>query len=113
MALAIGLHREFDMPSTSPFVMEIRRCVWWTLYVFVSGSQLTLGRPAVSLVGVNLQLPANLDDQDLAVDMEELPSSKSTPTITSCLIAQIKLTKISSSVQAELLTPSTYLRECY
>lgn len=48
MALAIGLHREFGMPNTSPFIMEIRRRVWWTLYTFVSSSQLTLGRPPVS-----------------------------------------------------------------
>ncbi|PLB51994.1 hypothetical protein P170DRAFT_401797 [Aspergillus steynii IBT 23096] len=104
MALAIGLHREFAMPSTSPFTMEIRRRVWWTLFVFVSGAQLTLGRPAVSLVGVNIRLPANLDDHDLAVDMDELPDSRSDATITSSLIAQVKLAKIANAVQVELLT---------
>jgi hypothetical protein len=104
MALAIGLHREFGMPSTSPFTMEIRRRVWWTLYVFVSGAQLTLGRPPVSLVGVGVRLPSNLDDQDLAVDLEELPPCKTGPTMTSCLIAQVKLAKIANAVQVELLT---------
>ncbi|GAD92150.1 C6 transcription factor [Paecilomyces variotii No. 5] len=104
MALAIGLHREFGMPNTSPFIMEIRRRVWWTLYVFVSGSQLTLGRPAVSLVGVNIRPPANLDDQDLAVDMEQLPECRTGPTTTSCLIAQVRLAKIANAVQVELLT---------
>ncbi|GAB1209133.1 hypothetical protein APSETT445_007899 [Aspergillus pseudonomiae] len=104
MALAIGLHREFGMPSTSPFTMEIRRRVWWTLFVFVSGAQLTLGRPAVSLVGVNIRLPSNLDDQDIAVDMEHLPECKPGPTITSALIAQVKLAKIANAVQVELLT---------
>lgn len=106
MALAIGLHREFGMPSTSPFTMEIRRRVWWTLFIFVSGVQLILGRPAVSLVGVNVRLPANVDDHDLAVDMDELPESKTEeqPTITSSLIAQVKLAKISNAVQVELLT---------
>ncbi|OOF96769.1 hypothetical protein ASPCADRAFT_167898 [Aspergillus carbonarius ITEM 5010] len=104
MALAIGLHREFGMPSTSPFTMEIRRRVWWTLFVFVSGVQLTLGRPAVSLVGVNVRLPANVDDHDLAVDMDELPACGTGPTITSCLIAQVNLAKIANVVQVELLT---------
>ncbi|KAL4921114.1 fungal-specific transcription factor domain-containing protein [Aspergillus aurantiobrunneus] len=104
MALAIGLHREFGMPSTSPFTMEVRRRVWWTLFVFVSGVQLILGRPAVSLVGVNVRLPANLDDHDLAVDMEELPESQTGPTITSYLIAQVKLAKIANAIQVELLT---------
>ncbi|GAT24613.1 Zn(II)2Cys6 transcription factor [Aspergillus luchuensis] len=104
MALAIGLHREFGMPSTSPFTMEIRRRVWWTLFIFVSGVQLTLGRPAVSLVGVNVHLPANVDDHDLAVDMDELPECGTGPTITSCLIAQVNLAKIANVVQVELLT---------
>lgn len=104
MALAIGLHREFDTPTTSPFTMETRRRVWWTLFVFVSGAQLALGRPAVSLVGVNVQLPANLNDWDLAVDMEQIPPHKAEPTISSCLIAQVKLAKIGNVVHNELLT---------
>lgn len=104
MALAIGLHREFRMPSTTPFTMELRRRVWWTLFIFVSGAQLTLGRPAVSLVGVNVQLPLNVDDHELSVDLEELPEARVTPTITSCLIAQVQLAKIANMVQVELLT---------
>ncbi|KAJ4179842.1 hypothetical protein NW755_012237 [Fusarium falciforme] len=104
MALAIGLHREFGLPSSSPFTMELRRRTWWTLFIFVSGAQLTLGRPPVSLVGVNVRPPSNLDDQDLAVDMERLPDPKGGPTMTSCLIHQIKLAKIANMVQVELLT---------
>lgn len=42
------------MPSKSPFTMEIRRRVWWTLFAFVSGVKLIRGRPAVLLVGVNV-----------------------------------------------------------
>lgn len=104
MALSIGLHREFDVHNTTPFMMEVRRRVWWTLFVFVSGAQLALGRPATSLVGVNVQLPTNLDDIDLAVDMEELPSAKPDPTIASCLIEQVKLAKVANKVHDELLT---------
>lgn len=104
MALAIGLHREFSLQSSSPFTMEIRRRVWWTLFIFVSGAQLTLGRPPVSLVGVNVHLPTNLNDQDLAVDMEKLPDPKDGPTVTSCLIWQIHLANIANKVQVELLT---------
>lgn len=104
MALAIGLHREFGLPSSSPFTMELRRRAWWTLFIFVSGAQLTLGRPPVSLVGVNVSPPSNLDDQDLAVDMEKLPDPREGPTMTSCLIHQVKLARIANTVQVELLT---------
>lgn len=104
MALAIGLHREFSSTNASPFTMELRRRVWWTLFIFVSGAQLTLGRPAVSLVGVNVRLPSNLDDEDLAVDIERLPKPNSGPTTSSCLIEQVKLAKVANIVQTELLT---------
>ncbi|OAA68572.1 Transcription factor [Niveomyces insectorum RCEF 264] len=104
MALAIGLHREFGMPSTSPFTMEIRRRTWWTLFVFISGAQLALGRPAASLAGVSVQLPANLEDLELAVDMEQMPAQSGEPTVASCLIEQVKLARISNLVHDELLT---------
>ncbi|KAH7193987.1 fungal-specific transcription factor domain-containing protein [Fusarium flagelliforme] len=103
MALAIGLHREFFLPSSSPFTMEIRRRAWWAIFVFVSGAQLTLGRPPASLVGVNVRPPSNLDDQDLAVDMESLPSPKDGPSTTSCLAQHARLAQIANMVQVELL----------
>ncbi|KAL5592663.1 hypothetical protein FOBRF1_013689 [Fusarium oxysporum] len=103
MALAIGLHREFFLPSSSPFTMEIRRRAWWTLFVFVSGAQLTLGRPPASLVGVNVRPPSNLDDQDLAVDMESLPDPKDGPSTSSCLVQHARLAQIANMVQVELL----------
>ncbi|CAG9997136.1 unnamed protein product [Clonostachys byssicola] len=103
MALAIGLHREFFLPSSSLFTMEIRRRVWWAIFVFVSGAQLTLGRPPASLVGVNVRPPSNLDDQDLAVDMESLPSPKDGPSTASCLAQHARLAQIANMVQIELL----------
>ncbi|KAH0045222.1 NAD(P)-binding protein, partial [Aureobasidium melanogenum] len=104
MALSIGLHREFDNPSISAYNMEIRRRAWWTLFVFVSGHQLTFGRPPASLIGINLRPPTNLDDKDLAVDMFALPGDRDSPTTASALIAQIKLASIGNVVQSELLT---------
>lgn len=104
MALSIGLHREFDNPSISVYNMEIRRRAWWTLFVFVSGHQLTFGRPPASLIGINLRPPTNLDDKDLAVDMFALPGDRDSPTTASALIAQIKLASIGNVVQSELLT---------
>lgn len=104
MALSIGLHREFDNPSISAYNMEIRRRAWWTLFVFVSGHQLTFGRPPASLIGINLRPPTNLDDKDLAVDMFALPPERDSPTTASALIAQIKLASIGNVVQSELLT---------
>lgn len=104
MGMSIGLHREFGVVGTSPFAMELRRRTWWCLYLFVSGAQLTLGRPPASLIGINLRTPANIDDSSLAVDMDALPPPKEGPTVASCITAQIPLAKIANEVQSELLT---------
>ncbi|GME57569.1 uncharacterized protein K452DRAFT_72672 [Neofusicoccum parvum] len=103
MALAIGLHREFDLSRTTPFVMELRRRTWWTLFVFESGARLTLGRSAAALSGVTIELPANIDDSDLAVDIDSIPPPQDKPTVTSCLRAQVGLAKIANTAHSKLL----------
>lgn len=103
MAQGIGLHREFSDTAISAFTMEIRRRVWWTLFIFDSGARLTFGRPTMLLGGINIQLPRNLEDTDLAVDLELLPQSRDTPTVTSSLIWQSKLAKISNLANKMLL----------
>lgn len=103
MAQGIGLHREFSETSISTFTMEIRRRVWWTLFIFDSGARLTFGRPTLNLTGINTRLPRNLDDKDLSVDLDELPPSKDAPTVTSSLIWQSKLAKLSNIANERLL----------
>ncbi|KAE8306331.1 fungal-specific transcription factor domain-containing protein [Aspergillus transmontanensis] len=103
MAQSIGMHREFPATSISLFEMEIRRRVWWTIYIFDSGARLTFGRPTLSLGGVNMQPPHNLNDRDLVVDMDQLPEPRDTPTVASSLIWQSKLAHISNVANMKLL----------
>ena len=103
MALGIGLHREFSEESFTPFIMEMRRRVWWTLYIFDSGARLTFGRPSMELNGVNIRPPRNLLDHDLIVDGEQLAPAREQPTVVSSLIWQIKLANISNLANAKLL----------
>ncbi|KAL3418237.1 fungal specific transcription factor domain-containing protein [Phlyctema vagabunda] len=103
MALGIGLHREFSQESLSAFTMEVRRRVWWTLYIFDSGSRLTFGRPSMLLGGVNIQRPSNLHDYDLSVDNDKLAPPNNHPTVVSSLIWQSNLADISNTVNAKLL----------
>lgn len=103
MAQGIGLHREFSESSISLFTMEIRRRVWWTLFIFDSGARLTFGRPTLNLAGVTTRLPRNLDDRDLSVDLDELPPLRDFPTVTSSLIWQTKLARLSNIANEKLL----------
>lgn len=103
MAQGVGLHREFLGPAVNTFTMEIRRRVWWTLFIFDSAFRLTFGRPTLSLGGINTQLPRNLNDSDLAVDLDELPPARDVPTVTSGLIWQTKLARIGNTANEKLV----------
>ena len=45
MAMSLGLHKEFPEWKISHHDREVRRRVWWCLYLFDSGESITLGRP--------------------------------------------------------------------
>ncbi|KAI0206861.1 fungal-specific transcription factor domain-containing protein [Astrocystis sublimbata] len=103
MTVSMGTHREFSDKSINVFDMEIRRRIWWTSYIFDTGARLTLGRPSMLLLGVNIKPPSNLDDCDFAVEMTHLKASEPYPTTSSSLIWQCKLAEISSMANAKLL----------
>ncbi|KAL7918665.1 fungal-specific transcription factor domain-containing protein [Trichoderma austrokoningii] len=75
MAMALGLHKDFQGWKISPLSMEIRRRVWWTLSIFDIGANITFGRPQVCpLDGVDTSLPMNIHDKDLTAMSKSYPS---------------------------------------
>lgn len=47
MALSLGLHKEFPEWKISLLQREMRRRVWWGIYIFDSGASITFGRPVM------------------------------------------------------------------
>ena len=47
MALSLGLHKEFPNWEISLLEREMRRRVWWGLFIFDSGASITFGRPVL------------------------------------------------------------------
>lgn len=45
MAMSLGLHKEFREWKISLLQREIRRRLWWGVYIFDSGAAKTFGRP--------------------------------------------------------------------
>lgn len=45
MGLSLGLHKEFPKWEIGLLQREIRRRVWWGIYIFDSGASITFGRP--------------------------------------------------------------------
>lgn len=65
MALGLGLHREISTNDTEPNTLnkEIRRRVWWILYMVDSGFSITMGRPTTaSDAFIDVKYPQNVDD---------------------------------------------------
>ena len=63
IAMGIGLHKEFPNWQTSLLTQEMRRRVWWSLYVLDVGAIITFSRPLdFPDQGIEAELPLNVHD---------------------------------------------------
>lgn len=63
MAYGLGLHRELQNHDSS-IDQEERRRLFWTMYSFESGFNITTGRPPTLIDGfIDTQIPLNIDDK--------------------------------------------------
>ncbi|KAL6942252.1 hypothetical protein ACO0QE_003421 [Hanseniaspora vineae] len=137
MAIGLGLYKEFDWHvilgnSKYTHELEVRRRLWWGIYIFDAGVAITFGRP-INLPNnfiYELALPSNIDDysgQEVETKPEGFPTKREKgekslpkppqvvdyPTIYSGLIEQTKFTKISVEIHNRLLArPSPSAKEC-
>lgn len=65
MAIGLGLHREFSSTGAKNTIgHERRRQLFWTIYCFESGFNITTGRPPTMTDGlIDIKLPLNIDDK--------------------------------------------------
>jgi hypothetical protein len=59
MAIALGMHREGTSVGFDPIERNIRKRVWWTLYIFEKLLSVILGRPSA------------IDESEISVDLPE------------------------------------------
>ncbi|CAJ2509329.1 Uu.00g143550.m01.CDS01 [Anthostomella pinea] len=106
MALSLGLHREFPSWGISLFQREMRRRVWWGLYLFDSGAATTFGRP-ILLPGreaMDVHHVLNVDDEFLTPRTDVLPGESSVPTIYSSMKTQCDFHVHSNHISNRLLS---------
>ncbi|KAH3676289.1 hypothetical protein WICMUC_002085 [Wickerhamomyces mucosus] len=118
MAMGLGLYKEFSNWSSNKNQMqlEMRRRLWWGLYIFDGGAAVTFGRP------VNLPLSHMMDINEVSnIDDEHYTGGTGGsilipveyPTIYSGLIWQAKFTIISTEIYNRLITtPTPTTQEC-
>lgn len=105
MAMGLGLHKEFLNWRIAPLSMEIRRRVWWTLYVFFSGAMITFGRPVSwPSYGVEVALPLNVDDRDLTHASSTLPAPKLGITTYSSVTSQARFHLATNDIYARVIS---------
>lgn len=82
MAWGLALHKEFPAWKTQPFKLELRRRVWWTLYIFDVGAVITFSRPLdVPATGIEVGIPLNIGDSDLTSSTNQAPAESQCTTL--------------------------------
>lgn len=100
MAMGLGLYREFPNWKSSPLKLEIRRRVWWVLFIFDAGAAVTFGRP-INLPApgiIDVKMPLNIDDTQLTANTTAVPHELSRPTQYSGLIEQARFCLLTNSI---------------
>ncbi|KAJ5819863.1 hypothetical protein N7474_005454 [Penicillium riverlandense] len=106
MAMSLGLHKEFPGWKISLLQREIRRRLWWGVFIFDSGAAKTFGRPILlpedSVMDAKHVL--NIHDDALTPVTTTLPPEEPGPTLYSGLIAQARFHLLTNSVYQRLIS---------
>ncbi|ONH67690.1 Regulatory protein GAL4 [Cyberlindnera fabianii] len=116
MAMGLGLYKEFSNWSSSKhqIQLEVRRRLWWGLYIFDGGAAITFGRPVnlpeAQMMDINEV--SNINDDDLTMVGNQI-QQVDYPTIYSGLIWQARFTLISTEIYNKLISnPPPGAQDC-
>ncbi|KAM0792104.1 hypothetical protein ACM66B_004808 [Microbotryomycetes sp. NB124-2] len=105
MSINFGLHTEASARGLSPFEQELRRRVWWTLFCFDCGAQLTFGHPSTMLTqGVDVATLVNVNDATFTPAAKTRPTGSTLPTSNSSIIYQTYFHQVANSIVHTLTT---------
>ncbi|KAL5335205.1 hypothetical protein BJX70DRAFT_330978 [Aspergillus crustosus] len=105
VAMGIGLHKEFPTWDASILTLEMRRRVWYGLYIFDIGAIITFSRPLdFPEEGVDVQLPLNAHDSDITAGTKRTPLPVQETTIYTHLLAQAKFHLATSHIYSKIIS---------
>jgi transcriptional regulatory protein GAL4 len=105
MAMGIGLHKEFPAWRSKPMALEVRRRVYWCLYVFDVGAVITFSRPLdMPQEGIEIQLPLNVADSDITATTREFPREAQQTTLYTHVRCQAQFHLATESIYAKLIS---------
>jgi hypothetical protein len=107
IALALGLHRDGEKFGLSPFQTEMRRRLWWQIYVLEIRAAEDQGcNSTVNRDSFDTQLPLNINDEDIKVDATDAPIPRSGFTDMTFGIIRYETILLSHAVQSGRLASS-------
>lgn len=139
MSVSLGLYKEIQLKELNKknvhdlkafiYDQEIKRRVWWCLYMFDAGAAITFGRPSHIPIPdmVDVKLPTNISDEKLDNLLNDatflsnyslsknpfIPSSDA-PTIYSAMIEQSKLSILTDPFYAKIISKNRpSLADCH
>ncbi|KAL4953260.1 fungal-specific transcription factor domain-containing protein [Aspergillus filifer] len=105
VAMGIGLHKEFPTWDASLLTLEMRRRVWYCLYIFDIGAMITFSRPLdFPNLGVDVLLPVNAHDSDITATTTTPPPPAQESTIYTHLLAQSKFHLATSHIYSKIIS---------
>jgi transcriptional regulatory protein GAL4 len=102
-SLSLGLHRELAGWRIGLLEREMRRRVWWGLFIFDSGASTTFGRHILLPDDDDVGPVTNIPDETLTPSTTLLPPESAGPTIYTSLIHQSRFHRITNSMANRLL----------
>ncbi|KAF5855180.1 hypothetical protein ETB97_009757 [Aspergillus alliaceus] len=105
LAQSLGLHKDGNHFNLPPFESEMRRRLWWSLYVLEARSPENHGIVLDALDHLSdACLPLNANDSDLAPDMQTLPCPRVGWTEMSFTILKAEISQIFRKISEPALT---------
>lgn len=104
MAMGLGLHKRLANPDQSLFATEVRKRIWWCLYIFDCGQTITYGRPLGSpCAGIDTELPFNVADSNLT-STTTVAKEETCPTVYTAVRLQLQFHVVTNSIYERLIS---------
>ncbi|KAJ5592450.1 hypothetical protein N7537_009354 [Penicillium hordei] len=111
IALKIGLHRDASASEISPFEVEMRRRLWWQIYILDINIAEECGtNPRILKSWFDTRLPSNVADANLDPDMKDPPRNCSGKTE---MVLSLTRSEISNFARRTIFSDQFCEENCY
>ncbi|KAJ5510321.1 hypothetical protein N7453_002424 [Penicillium expansum] len=111
IALKIGLHRDASASGLPPFQVEMRRRLWWQIYILDINIAEDYGtNPRILESWFDTRLPSNVNDASLDSDMKDPPRNSSGKTD---IVLSLTRSEISNFARRTIFSDQFCEENCY